>query len=220
MTGHTEAARAYRRLRDMIIRAELAPGAALYEADLMQAIGVGRTPLRDALHRLAHEGLVEILPRRGTFVSEVTIADLQQIFEVAWPFEELVARLTAERCTPNDLAELGRLIERQAQVPTERGATNEVDGELYRLLLRIAGNRFLADAYQRCWDASLRLRYLTGCGRESHAEQRGFLQAVAAALAARDATRLCDLLHGHLASFRERVAASIFSAGGVSARAS
>ena len=220
MTGHTEAARAYRRLRDMIIRAELAPGAALYEADLMQSIGVGRTPLRDALHRLAHEGLVEILPRRGTFVSEVTIADLQQVFEAAWPVEEVVARLAAERCTADNLAELRHIIELQAQVPPERGATNEIDGELYRLLLRMAGNRYLADVYQRCWDASLRLRYLTGCGRESHGEQRCFLQSVADALAARDATRLGDLLHGHLAAFRERVAASIFSAGGISARAS
>ena len=221
MRGHTDAARAYWRLRDMIVRTELAPGAALAEADLMERIKVGRTPLRDALQRLGHEGLVEILPRRGTFVTEVTIEDLQQMFEMAWSLDELLARLATDHCTSADLAELERLMQIQAAVPVEQGAPVEIDNQVHRLLVRMAGNVYLADPYRRCQDGTLRLLYLTRCGRESHAEQRCFLGAVADALAERDAERLTATLRDHRQRLRERLAATIFSPSGrLSAQAS
>lgn len=221
MRGHTDAARAYWRLRDMIIRTELAPGTALTEADLMQRVGVGRTPLRDALQRLGHDGLVEILPRRGTFVTEVTIESLQHVFEMAWSLDELLARLATDRCTAAGLVELERLRKFQTAVPVEQGAPIEIDNQVHRLLVRMAGNVYLADAYRRCQDGTLRLLYLTGCGRESHAEQRCFLGAVADALAERDAERLTATLRDHRQQLRERVAATIFSSNGrLSAQAS
>ena len=214
MRGYTEAARAYWLLRDMIVRTELAPGSALFEADLMQDLKVGRTPLRDALQRLAHERLVVILPRRGTFVADVTVADLQHAFEVAWALDDLLARLVVERCTGAELAELERLIAQQAAVPSEQGATVELDNQVYRLLLRVAGNEYLTDVYQRCRDASLRVLYLTRCARDSHAEQRRFLRGLADALAERDAERVTALVRESRQRFRERVAASIFSPNG------
>jgi DNA-binding GntR family transcriptional regulator len=221
MIGHTEAMRAYGQLREMIIRTDLAPGAAVCEADLMQRLGVGRTPLRDALHRLAHDGLVEILPRRGTFVTELTVRDLQHVFELCWTLQDLLARLAVERCTSAALAELDRLIALQANVPAEQGATNELDRELHELLLRIARNDYLTATYRRCRDTSARLRYLTRCGRESHADQRRFMLAVAEALEHGDAARLCEVLRDHLRAFRDRVASSIFAAaGGLAAQAS
>src|SRR5688500_19977059 len=112
MAGETEATQAYRQLRDLIIRTKLRPGAPLVAADLMQRLSVGRTPLRDALHHLDHEGLVEILPRRGTFVTEVTLSDLQQVFEVRSGLEDIVARLAVARCTPDDLVQVEELCSR------------------------------------------------------------------------------------------------------------
>ena len=221
MRGHTDAARAYWRLRDMIVRTELAPGAALFESDLMQQLDVGRTPLRDALQRLSHERLVEILPRRGTFVTEVTVSDLQQVFEVAWALDDVLSRRVVERCTDADLVELVRLTEKQAAVPVEHGSTVEIDNQLHRLLLRVAGNEYLAEAYQHYRDASLRLLYLTRCGRESHAEQQDFLLAVAGALAERDAVHLADLIRNRRQRFRDRLASSVFSPSrGLAAQAS
>ena len=82
----------------------------------MKNLSVGRTPLRDALHHLAHEGLVEILPRRGTFVTEVTLSDLQQVFEVRSGLEDIVARLAVERCTPEDLEAVAELRARGADL--------------------------------------------------------------------------------------------------------
>ena len=211
MPGDTEAVQAYRQLRDLIIRTNLRPGAPLVEADLMKSLSVGRTPLRDALHHLAHEGLVEILPRRGTFVTEVTLSDLQQVFEVRSGLEDIVARLAVERCTPEDLEAVADL---RARVERNQGNIEsdvELDAELHRLLLRMGRNPLLESLYRRVSDASLRLLYLTKCGMEERAEQIVTFQAIHDALAAHDADALADILRCHVRSFRDRVSRSIFS---------
>ena len=177
----------------------------------MKNLSVGRTPLRDALHHLAHEGLVEILPRRGTFVTEVTLSDLQQVFEVRSGLEDIVARLAVERCTPEDLEAVAEL---RARVERNHGSIEsdvELDAELHRLLLRMGRNPLLESLYRRVSDASLRLLYLTKCGMEDRAEQIVTFQAIHDALAAHDAEVLADILRCHVRSFRDRVSRSIFS---------
>jgi DNA-binding GntR family transcriptional regulator len=177
----------------------------------MKNLSVGRTPLRDALHHLAHEGLVEILPRRGTFVTEVTLSDLQQVFEVRSGLEDIVARLAVERCTPEDLEAVAEL---RARVERNHGSIEsdvELDAELHRLLLRMGRNPLLESLYRRVSDASLRLLYLTKCGMEDRAEQIVTFQAIHDALAAHDADVLADILRCHVRSFRDRVSRSIFS---------
>lgn len=211
MAGDTEAVQAYRQLRDLIIRTELRPGSSLIEAELMARLSVGRTPLRDALHHLDHEGLVEILPRRGTFVSEVTLSDLQQIFEVRSGLEDIVARLAVERCTADDLAQAADLVDRAERNHHNAASDVELDGELHQLLLRIARNPLLDQLYRRVADASLRLLYLTNCGMEDRLEQIATMRAVHAALTAHDAEALSDVLRDHVRAFRDRVSRSIFS---------
>lgn len=215
MAGETEAAHAYRELRDLIIRTELRPGSALVEADLMRRLAIGRTPLRDALHKLDHEGLVEILPRRGTFVTQVTLRDLQQIFEVRSGLEDIVARLAVERCTVVDLAELRHLVERVQGDGVVDDSDVTLDAELHAFLLKLGQNRLLEDLYRRVSDASLRLLYLTNCGMEDRAEQRTTFQSVYDALALRDAEALAETLRGHVRAFRDRVGRSIFSTADV-----
>lgn len=215
MTGDTEAVHAYRRLREKIIRTELLPGTVLVEAVLMEQLGVGRTPLRDALHRLDHEGLVEIVPRRGTFVTEVTLSDLQQVFEVRSGLEDIVARLAVERCTPDDLRRIEELLTSVKQQATTDESDVELDSELHRVLLAMSRNPLLEELYQRVADASLRLLYLTRCGMEDRAEQIHTFQEVYDALAARDADRLTNVLRSHVRAFRDRVSRSIFSAADV-----
>lgn len=211
MVGDTEAVQAYRQLRSMIIRTELRPGAPLVEAELMERLDVGRTPLRDALHHLDHEGLVEILPRRGTFVTEVTLSDLQQVFEVRSGLEDIVARLAVERCTPDDLARIADLLARVRRNHLSDESDVELDAELHRELLRMGRNSLLENLYRRVSDASLRLLYLTNCGMEDRLEQIVTFQAVYDALAARDAEALAEQLRAHVRSFRDRVSRSIFS---------
>ena len=92
--------RAYLELRDRIVTLHLPPGTVLREDELMTEMGIGRTPLREAVKRLALENLVEVQPRRGTFVTAVAAADIQSITEVRAELEAYAAELAALRLDP------------------------------------------------------------------------------------------------------------------------
>ena len=94
--------RAYEELEEMIVTLRLEPGAVLSEASLAAQLGIGRTPVREALHRLAREGLVVILPRRGILVSEFNIRSQLKLLEVRREIERLMARLAAARATDEE----------------------------------------------------------------------------------------------------------------------
>jgi DNA-binding GntR family transcriptional regulator len=213
MKPETESSQVYARLRDSIIRTELRPGATLSENELMQQFDIGRTPLRDALQRLGHEGLVEIRPRKGTTVTQVTLRDLQQVFEVRIGLEDIVARLAAERCTDAHLEEMRRLCD-LSQMGTP-GAESDVqlDADLHVFLLSVTSNELLARLYARVADSSLRLLYLTRCGMESTEDQQKFFQGIYDALALRDSKLLTTILRQHVQAFRDRVQTAVFRNG-------
>src|SRR5689334_9572078 len=87
---------AYEKLRDLLVRAEIAPGTALGEADLSDKLGVGLTPIRSAIRRLAFERLVSIYPRRGTFAADINIGDELWLTEIRMEVEGLAAQLACE----------------------------------------------------------------------------------------------------------------------------
>ena len=211
MMQDTDATRAYRILRDLIVQAELRPGAAIEEDVLLARLSVGRTPFRDALHRLAHEGLVEILPRRGSFVTQVTVTDLQQIFEVRLVVEEIVARLAVERCAPHHLHALLVLIESYEDSDPLSESDGELDTEFHDLLLEISNNKYLDDIYHRLRLTALRLLYITGCGMESKADQKEFFEGTHEALSTQDTARMTHLLQDHAIQFQKRLADAIFT---------
>ena len=104
--------KAYHEIRDLIVSLELAPGAVIDERELIERLEIGRTPVREALRRLAHERLVEVYPRRGMFVTGVDVRELARLSEVREVLEPEAARLAAERATDADRAELGALARR------------------------------------------------------------------------------------------------------------
>jgi DNA-binding GntR family transcriptional regulator len=91
--------RAYKQLEEMIVTLQLEPGAVLSESALAEELGIGRTPIREALHRLAREGLVVILPRRGILVSDINVRSQLRLLEVRREIERLMARSAARRAT-------------------------------------------------------------------------------------------------------------------------
>src|SRR5262245_5811027 len=97
--------RAYYAIRELIVTLELAPGSVVSERDLMERLGVGRTPVREALRDLAREQLVEVFPRRGIFVSGVDVGDIAGLSEVRLVLESKAARLAAERRNESDRRE-------------------------------------------------------------------------------------------------------------------
>jgi DNA-binding GntR family transcriptional regulator len=204
----TQAQRAYESLRQRIVTGELRPGEALDEPALMAATGAGRTPVRDALLWLAHEGLVEITPRRGTFVSSVQLDDVQQIFDLRAAMEGVVAQAVISRVTDEDLGVLDDLV---AQVEADDDPTSDpvVDRAFHDALLQIAGNRYLTRYYSQLVDASIRLFHLTRCEMESRADQLDTLRAAREALRTRDRAALETILTEHVRDFRRRLGGAL-----------
>lgn len=104
----TLADEAYDAVEALIVTLELAPGSVFSEGDLSDRVGIGRTPLREALQRLASERLVVALPRRGMLVSPIDLADVQALLETRRALERLVARAAARRATTDQRDELNR----------------------------------------------------------------------------------------------------------------
>ncbi len=91
--------RAYRALEELIVTLQLDPGEVLSEAALAKQLGIGRTPIREALQRLAREGLVVILPRRGILVSDINVRSQLELLRVRRELERLMSRAAAQRST-------------------------------------------------------------------------------------------------------------------------
>ena len=94
--------RAYAAIEEMIVTLRLAPGAAVSEGELSARTGIGRTPIREALQRLARERLVSIFPRRGIIVTEINVASQLRLLEVRRELERLIARSAARRATDDE----------------------------------------------------------------------------------------------------------------------
>ena len=100
------------RLRDQIYQHELVPGDPIDEMALCERYGISRTPLREALKVLSSEGLIELIPRRGSFVRSMDIEELNELFPVMAVLEGLCAREAVENCTPKDLKQLEQMHEK------------------------------------------------------------------------------------------------------------
>ncbi len=154
---------AYRKIKDKIIALELPPASLIEEADLAKALNVGLTPVRQALRRLALENLVVILPRRGTMVADLNFSDLQKIFEMRLELEALAAQQAATRATPEQLNEMGNLLD-EAQTLIA-GQDNqkliELDRALHALIARCAHNEFLEQTLDWLYCHVLRLWHIS-----------------------------------------------------------
>jgi len=113
---------AYYAIREWIVTLDLAPGSVVNERDLMGRLGLGRTPVREALRDLAREQLVDVFPRRGMFVSGVDVGDIAGLSEVRLVLETEAARLAAERRNETDLDETAALLEELARSTTTAAA--------------------------------------------------------------------------------------------------
>ena len=100
--------RAYRLVEELIVTLALPPETILSEQSLAARLGIGRTPIREALQRLARDGLVVILPRRGILVSQINLKTQMRLLEVRRELERLMARGAAERATPEETASVRR----------------------------------------------------------------------------------------------------------------
>lgn len=164
--------RAYYRLRDLIVSLELAPGSLVNERELMERLELGRTPVREALRRLAQERLIDVYPRRGMFVSRVDVGDLADLSEARVVLEGAAARLAAERATADErevAAGLAADVERTAGEHDE-GRLIELDQRIHQHVYRCAHNRFLEATLEEYYVLTLRI-WLLALDRVARLEQ-------------------------------------------------
>jgi len=160
--GRSRAKHAYVTLREEIISAEIAPGTLLREDELMQRLGVGRTPVREAIQQLEHDGFVMVIPRRGTLVSEINITSLTGIYEVRVHLEAWEARLAAERVTDGERVEATKLLaEFDALDPNVSAETLlALDRRIHRFVYACGKNTHLAETLDHYHNLSLRILHV------------------------------------------------------------
>ena len=153
---------AYAHLEELIVTLKLAPGAAVSEGELSARTGIGRTPIREALQRLARENLVSILPRRGIVVTAINVKDQLKLLEVRRELERLIARSAARRATEEErkrLRELARDFEKSAKNDDDV-TFMRTDREFNTLCSAAAHNEFAAGAMGLMHSLSRRFWYI------------------------------------------------------------
>lgn len=199
--------RAYYSIRELIVTLELAPGSIVSERDLQDRLGVGRTPVREALQRLEGERLVEVYPRRGIFVSNVNVLDLAVLSEVRRTLEGFAARLAAERSSPADREEAVKLIAelRELEASADERRLIDLDQRIHRHVYRCAHNPFLEATLDGYYVLTLRIWFLA-LNRVTRLEDavKEHLELLEA-IRDGDPGRAEQAMRGHVASFEEAI---------------
>lgn len=187
-------------LRDAIINGQLHPGERLMEVQVAEALGVSRTPVREAIRMLESEGYVLIMPRKGAYVSDFSVKDIASVFEIRRALEGLAAELAAERATDEDRERLERLLVELAEC-VETGDVEryvELDTEFHDTVYKASRNDRLAPIISSLREQIQRFRTRTlstpGRMREALEEHRGLVEA----LGDRDAERARQQAADHI----------------------
>lgn len=164
MTRRPQAAVAYDEVKRRILDTEMPAGYQALESELAEMLGMSRTPVREALVRLADEGLVEVRPRHGMRVLAVSVEDMREIYEVLTALEASAAASLAERGLSEKQASALRrtVVDMDAALDRDDlGAWAQADREFHWLLVEYGGNARLKAMVSACLDQSHRVRILT-----------------------------------------------------------
>ena len=213
MTDLSLSEQAYGQLRRMIVRLDFAPGDVLREDALQERLGIGRTPIREALQRLAREHFVTVIPRRGMFVSGIDVSELSLLFETRTVLEPYAARLAAARGTDKHWDAMEAALSGVAQADGSTSHDNlglmEIDRAGHEIMWEAAGNRFLVDTLDMLYAQSDRLwhLYLADVADMNHAIDEH--AEIMDALRAGDGDRAGDLMQDHIAAFDAQIRAAV-----------
>jgi DNA-binding GntR family transcriptional regulator len=199
--------KAYHAIRDLIVSLELAPGTVIDERELIERLGIGRTPVREALRRLAQERLVEVYPRRGMFVTGVDVRDLARISEVRAVLEPEAARLAAARATDDErdeLAGLGDQIKRGADLMG-------LDERIHRAVYAAAHNDLLEKTLGEYYVLALRI-WMIALDRAQDLEDaveahRDLIQAIVVG----NGDRAARVMRAHVEDFEQAMRKALVS---------
>jgi DNA-binding GntR family transcriptional regulator len=197
--------RAYELIREKITSLELSPGSPIDEGKLAQELEISVVPVREALNLLAHDHLVDTGSQR-LFVSEVNIADLQQISEIRMLLEPYCARQAVHHAITDDIVVLEALSQEQSRIPADQPKVLfDLDHKFHRAIARAARNRYLGEILEDFYGHSKRAWFMI-------LPHLGFLPAaveshldIVQAIKDRDADRSAQIMQDHVRGFYEKV---------------
>ena len=199
-------------LRDEILDGRLPAGARLVETELADRFGVSRGPIRDALTELARTGLAVDLPRRGTFVSSLTEADLNEVYVIRRAIEEVAVRLSISHATDEELTELRAALEavENAYRGPDLAAAWDADMEFHRSYCRLSGNGRLLAVFEQLASQTVLLMRTAVATRASLAwiPPVEVHRHIADAIGARDPQRATEAVAAHYRYTEERLSAA------------
>lgn len=198
---------AFEAIKEKILKLYFLPGQYLNEGALCALLNMGRTPVHQALQRLQHEGLVEVMPRKGVIVQPGSISEILKILDSRATVEAELARNAAERATPKDIEELRAL----ARIGATNGKASELDSfigadrSFHRKFAEIAENPVLSDFARSLHERSIRYWYLHLWQTLDDKATIKQHTAIADAIARRDAEAAAQAVRAHIESLRTRL---------------
>jgi GntR family transcriptional regulator, rspAB operon transcriptional repressor len=195
--------RIFRMVRDKIVFMEYPPGMNLSEKDLCKTFKVSRTPLREAIRKLEEMKLVTVIPRYGTYVSQVEINEIRCAFEVKIKLEGLVGEVAAKRITADKLKELSALIEKAEALLKGNGPRSliEIDTNFHEIIYQAAQNPILQEILENLQSRCARLWNSALSESIPLAEVIGELKEIYLSLKKRDSEKTGQLLENHVRHF-------------------
>jgi len=189
-------------------------GETLSEQELCSQLKLGRTPVREALQKLAREGLVVIVPRKGAFVSPVNLDDFARLFEARNMLESYCVRAAAERISDEQIEWLGAILSGYENLIEKRDidALLDIDRKFHMGIVHCLGNRYIEQSANQIYDQVTRLWYLSFTSRtenELRVSARSH-QNILEALAARDPDLTANANRAHLENFAQQIQKHFF----------
>jgi DNA-binding GntR family transcriptional regulator len=149
------------RLRQAIVSGDLAPQSRLFEPELARQLNVSRTPLREAIRQLEAEGFVTTVPRLGSFVSQISAQDAEDLYAIRMVIEGLAARQAAENADPAKRKVLQKILSDLAKRTGDYRQYHEISGRFHDIIVELSGNRRLQGIYHSLAQHVSRMRTLS-----------------------------------------------------------
>ena len=204
--------KAYQAIRELIVSLELAPGAVIDEPELMERLGIGRTPVREGLRRLAHERLVEVYPRRGMFVTGVDVRELARLSEVRAVLEPEAARLAAERATELDRTAIAELLDELGAGGRDDRELMELDERIHGAVYRAAHNDLLEATLGQYYVLALRIWSMALDRQEELEEAVDAHRTLLEAIRDGDGERAAETMRAHVQNFEQAMRRMLLTA--------
>jgi len=174
----------YRVLKTEIVKGFLEPGTKLFEDKIATQIGVSRTPVREAIQKLAAEGLIKIAPNQTIIVTEISIEDIKEVLQIRGVLEGLAARVAAKKITRHEIDELEAIVSQMGLYVSKEDLTSycKVDDEFHNLILNVCGNKLIINIRDNLGNFiyRYRIRSLSIPGRLKHSleEHRNIMESL------------------------------------------